>query len=57
MNDICNVKNRSGSHVVYNIPELGVRRSFAPGEVKKISFEVKKSITGPPSKLSHRKRS
>ena len=39
MNDICNVKNRSGSHVVYTIPEIGVRRSFAPGEVKKITYE------------------
>ena len=38
MSDICNVKNRSGSHVVYTIPEIGVRRSFAPGEVKKITF-------------------
>ena len=45
MNDICNVKNRSGSHVVYNIPELGVRRSFAPGEVKKISFEELEKLT------------
>ena len=45
MNDICNVKNRSGSHVVYNIPEIGVRRSFAPGEVKKISFEELEKLT------------
>lgn len=45
MNDICNVKNRSGSHVVYNIPEIGVRRSFAPGEVKKISYEELEKLT------------
>ena len=37
-NKFCNVKNRSGSHIVYNIPEDGIRRAFAPGEVKKISF-------------------
>ena len=45
MSDICNVKNRSGSHVVYNIPEIGVRRSFAPGEVKKISYEELEKLT------------
>ena len=45
MENICNVKNRSGSHVVYNVPEIGVRRSFAPGEVKKISYEELKSKT------------
>lgn len=31
-----NVKNRSSSMVVYSIPEIGVRREFAPGETKKI---------------------
>ena len=45
MSDICNVKNRSGSHVVYSIPEIGVRRSFAPGEVKKITFEELEKLT------------
>lgn len=45
MNDICNIKNRSGSHVVYTIPEIGVRRSFAPGEVKKITFEELEKLT------------
>lgn len=34
-----NVKNRSASMVVYVIPEDGIRREFAPGEVKKISQE------------------
>lgn len=34
---IYNVKNRSASTVVYRIPEDGIRREFAPGEVKKIS--------------------
>ena len=45
MEQICNVKNRSGSHVVYNIPEIGVRRSFAPGEVKKLSYEELEKLT------------
>lgn len=48
MSDICNVKNRSGSHVVYTIPEIGVRRSFAPGEVKKITFEELEKLTYQP---------
>lgn len=34
---IYNVKNRSASMVVYSIPEEGLRREFAPGEVKRIS--------------------
>lgn len=33
------VKNRSASMVVYNIPEEGIRRSFTPGESKRISYE------------------
>ena len=33
------VKNRSASEVVYNIPEDNLRRSFAPGETKRISLE------------------
>lgn len=34
-----NVKNRSASRVFYKIPENGIRREFAPGETKRISFE------------------
>ena len=34
-----NVKNRSAGVAVYRIPELGVRRTFQSGEVKKISAE------------------
>ena len=45
MENICNVKNRSGSHVVYSIPEMGVRRSFSPGEVKKVTFEELEKLT------------
>lgn len=32
------VKNRSAGMVVYSLPELGIRREFAPGEVKKIAY-------------------
>jgi hypothetical protein len=38
-NKTYSVKNRSSSMVVYKIPEAGIRREFAPGEVKKISFD------------------
>jgi hypothetical protein len=38
-NKTYNVKNRSASMVVYRIPELGIRREFAPGESKKISYD------------------
>ena len=34
-----NVKNRSAGSVLYKIPEDGVRRLFAPGEIKRISYE------------------
>ena len=34
-----NVKNRSASMVVYKLPELGIRREFAPGESKRIAYE------------------
>lgn len=34
-----NVKNRSSSTVVYNIPEDRIRRQFAPSEVKRISYD------------------
>lgn len=33
------IKNRSAGVVVYNIPDLNIRRRFAPGEVKEISKE------------------
>jgi hypothetical protein len=35
---ICVVKNRSAGVVVYNIPELGVRRTFAAGETKRVPY-------------------
>ena len=33
------VVNRSASKVVYKIPEMNIRREFAPGEVKIIGFD------------------
>lgn len=36
---ICAIKNRSSSLVGYKIPEKNIRREFAPGEVKRITFE------------------
>lgn len=33
------VKNRSASRVCYTIPEDGIRRAFAPGESKQISYQ------------------
>lgn len=38
-NKMYTVKNRSASMVVYNLPEIGLRREFAPGETKRISFD------------------
>ena len=37
-NTVFNVKNRSAGVVGYNIPEEKLRREFAPGETKKISW-------------------
>ena len=37
INTVYNIKNRSAGRVVYRIPEDGIRREFAPGEVKKIA--------------------
>lgn len=48
MSEYCNVKNRSGSHVVYSIQEMGIRRSFAPGETKKITYEELEKLTYQP---------
>lgn len=47
-----NVKNRSAGVAVYKIPELGVRRSFAPGEVKKISAEELEKLTYRPGGMA-----
>ena len=40
-----NVKNRSSSTVVYRIPEDNIRREFAPGETKPITFGELEKLT------------
>lgn len=45
---IYKVKNRSTSISVYNIPELGIRREFAPGEIKKITESELTKLTYQP---------
>lgn len=44
-NKVYNVKNRSSSMVVYSIPEDGIRREFAPGETKRITFGELEKLT------------
>ena len=39
------LKNRSAGMVVYKLPELGIRREFAPGETKKISYDELEKLT------------
>lgn len=34
-----NVKNRSAGNVVYNVPDLKVRRDFLPGEIKSVDID------------------
>lgn len=43
-----NVKNRSSSVVVYRIPETNLRREFAPGETKRITFGELEKLTYQP---------
>lgn len=43
-----NVKNRSAGSVVYRVPETNIRREFAPGEVKRISFGELEKLTYQP---------
>lgn len=52
MSKMCNVKNRGASMVVYRIPELGIRRSFAPGEVKSISYDELEKLTYRPGGMA-----
>ena len=54
-NKYCNVKNRSASVVVYSIADSGIRRSFAPGEVKKVSYEELEKLTLEELKVSNRR--
>lgn len=47
-NIVYNVKNRSAGSVVYSVPELGVRRSFTPGEIKRISHNELEALSFQP---------
>ena len=47
-NAMYNVKNRSASVVVYRIPELNLRREWAPGETKRISFDEMEKLSYQP---------
>ena len=47
-----NVKNRSAGIAVYKIPELGIRRTFQSGEVKKISAEELEKLTYRPGGMA-----
>ena len=42
---MCTVKNRSASRVCYRIPELGLRREFAVGEIKTVPYEELVKLT------------
>lgn len=52
MSTMYNVKNRSAGVATYKIPELGIRRSFSPGEVKKISAEELEKLTYRPGGMA-----
>ena len=52
MSIMYNVKNRSAGVAVYKIPELGIRRSFQPGEVKQISEEELEKLTYRPGGMA-----
>jgi hypothetical protein len=50
--DMLSVKNRGSSVVSYRIPEAGIRRSFAPGEVKQISAVELEQLTFQPGGMT-----
>ena len=39
------VKNRSSSVLAYSIPDEGIKRTFQPGEIKKLSFGELEKLT------------
>ena len=47
-----NVKNRSAGVAVYSIPEMGISRSFQPGEIKQISAEELEKLTYRPGGMA-----
>lgn len=48
MENSISVKNRSASVVIYNIPDANIRRTFTPGEVKKIKYSELEQLTYQP---------
>ena len=52
MSAMYKVKNRSAGVATYKIPELGVRRSFQAGEIKKISAEELEKLTYRPGGMA-----
>lgn len=52
MSTMFNVKNRSAGVAGYTIPEMGIRRSFAPGEIKQISATELEKLTYQPGGMS-----
>lgn len=47
-NTVYSVMNRSGSTVVYSIPEMNLRRQYAAGETKRITGEELEKLTYQP---------
>ena len=48
MDNKISITNRSFGTVIYNIPEMGIRREFAPKETKKITPEELEALTSQP---------
>lgn len=46
--ELFDVKNRSVGMIVYSLPEDGIRREFAPGETKRISFDELEKLSYQP---------
>ena len=52
MEKYCTVKNRGAGTVVYKIVEDGIRRSFAPGETKRLSYAELEKLTYQPGGMT-----
>lgn len=46
------IKNRSNSVVIYNIPEMGIRREFMPNEVKTVTWEELEALSYRPGGMN-----
>lgn len=46
------IKNRSNSVVIYNIPEMGIRREFMPNEVKTVAQEELEALSYRPGGMN-----